>query len=75
MNGFWSVLLKEFMHLRRDRTTLVIALLLQLGIGWIDHLTAKVIAGFAVQQELIDLLGKVHLGQGDDDAIGPRSHV
>jgi ABC transporter DrrB family efflux protein len=28
MNGFWSVVLKEFMHLRRDRTTLVIALVL-----------------------------------------------
>lgn len=30
MNGFMSVLRKEFMHLRRDRTTLVIALLVPL---------------------------------------------
>ena len=28
MNGFWSVVLKEVMHLRRDRTTLLIALVL-----------------------------------------------
>lgn len=28
MNGFWSVVRKEFMHLRRDRTSLVIALVL-----------------------------------------------
>ena len=28
MNGLWSVVLKEFMHLRRDRTTLIIALLM-----------------------------------------------
>ncbi len=30
MNGLFSVLTKEFMHLRRDRTTLVIALILPL---------------------------------------------
>ncbi|HTQ11902.1 MAG TPA: ABC transporter permease [Fimbriimonadaceae bacterium] len=30
MNGFASILRKEFMHLRRDRTTLIIALLLPL---------------------------------------------
>jgi ABC transporter DrrB family efflux protein len=28
MNGFWSIVRKEFMHLRRDRTTLLIALML-----------------------------------------------
>ena len=28
MNGFWSVVRKEFMHLRRDRTTLIIAFVL-----------------------------------------------
>ncbi len=28
MNGFWSVVAKEFVHLRRDRSTLLIALLL-----------------------------------------------
>jgi ABC-2 type transport system permease protein len=30
MNGFWSIVLKEFMHLRRDRTSLVIVLVLPL---------------------------------------------
>jgi ABC-2 type transport system permease protein len=30
MNGFFAILTKEFMHLRRDRSTLVIALLLPL---------------------------------------------
>ena len=28
MNGLWSVIRKEFMHLRRDRTTMIIALVL-----------------------------------------------
>jgi len=28
MNGFWSIVLIEFMHLRRDKTTLIIALVL-----------------------------------------------
>jgi len=28
MNGFWSIVLKEFMHLRRDRTSLIMALAL-----------------------------------------------
>ncbi len=30
MNGLWSVIRKEFIHLRRDRSTLIIALLLPL---------------------------------------------
>ncbi|HWA83513.1 MAG TPA: ABC transporter permease [Fimbriimonadaceae bacterium] len=55
MNGFLSVLRKEFMHLRRDRTTLVIALLVPLIqmvlFGYAINFDVRHIQAVAVDQD------------------------
>lgn len=71
MNGFWGVMRKEFMHLRRDPATLVIALILPLIqmiiFGYAIDFDVKhiqtVVVDMDKSNESREYLAKLHAGQ------------
>lgn len=71
MNGLWSVILKEFMHLRRDRLTLIIALAIpavqMILFGYAINFDVRhiqcVVVDLDRSQESRDYLERLHAGQ------------
>jgi ABC transporter DrrB family efflux protein len=80
MNGFWSIVRKEFMHLRRDRTTLIIALMVPMMqmilFGYAIDFDVRHIPAIAVDldnsRESRDYLAQVHAGQYIDFIASTR---